>query len=203
MTKNIDDENTIFEHAELTKITGVPTYEALKQIKDECATNASLVESNLGGGAHGLSGLVFSATEYALLSAIPFVRPAAPGPLVLPAGPGVTNFQRELARDAHKETLRVFHEVTAVEKALIKQVCRAVPELYIKSFRHPRTNVVTTTLSDLLTRLFTSYGTVTDDELQKANSDLSDRVFDITLPLIDLYNEVENLKSLSIAAENK
>ena len=112
MTKNIDYENTVFEHADLTKITGVPTYESLKVIKDKCAANASLLDSTLGGGAHGLAGLVFPATEYALLSPIPFVRPVAPGPLVLPVGPGVTNFQRELARDAHKESVCVFNEAS-------------------------------------------------------------------------------------------
>ena len=47
MTKNIDYENTVFEHADLTKITGVPTYESLKVIKDECAAFTPLLGSGL------------------------------------------------------------------------------------------------------------------------------------------------------------
>ena len=40
---NINYINTVFEHSELTKIVGRPTYQTLKQILDECAANALLV----------------------------------------------------------------------------------------------------------------------------------------------------------------
>ena len=125
---------------ELTKIIDTPSYANLKKIRDECAVNAALVTSNLGGGAHGLLGLVLTATEYALVSPVPFVRPVHPGPFVIPAGPGVTNFQRELARDQHKDAIKEFQEVLAVEKALLKLISKAVPDLYLKQFRNVHSN---------------------------------------------------------------
>ena len=51
--------------------------------------------SDLGGGAHGHLGLVLTPAEYALVSAILYVRPGHSGTLTLPAGPGVTNLHRE------------------------------------------------------------------------------------------------------------
>ena len=103
MTKTTDYINTVFEIPELTKIHGTPTYASLKKIRDQCVVNAAQVDSNLGGGNHGLTGLILQEVEYALVSPIPFVRPLHPGPFVIPAGPGVTNFHREVAQDNHKE----------------------------------------------------------------------------------------------------
>ena len=153
--KNIDYVNMIFEHTVLTKISGKPTYKKLLQIKRECAAKTFLVHSNLGGGANGLLGIVLTATEYALVSPVPFVRPQHPGPLVLPAGNSVTNLQREIARDTHNENLRVFTEVLLVEKALIKQISAAVPDIYLKQFRNVHSNAINTTVSNLLSQLMT------------------------------------------------
>ena len=111
MKFNIDYIKTVFEYQELTKIVGLPTYASLKQMKDECAANASRVISNHGGGAHRLLGLILTAPKYALVSPIPFVRPGHPGAFVIPHGPSVTNFQRDLAKEQHQERVRGFHEI--------------------------------------------------------------------------------------------
>ena len=148
--KHIDYITTVFEHSVLTKIAGEPTCQSLCKIKRECAANATLVHSNLGGGAHGLLGLVLLPTEYALASQTPFICLIHPGALVLPAGQGVTNLQRKMACDAHNEAIRVFTEVNMVKKALIKQVSAALPELYLQQFRDIHSHAITTPLAILL-----------------------------------------------------
>lgn len=203
MTKNTNYIDTVFEHAELTKIVGAPNYQNLKKIKDACAANAAQVESNLGGGAHSLLGTILTATEHALISPTPFTYPVHPGPFVIPNGNNITNMHREIARDQHKESVRVFQEVNAVQKAQIKQISKAVPELYLKQFQNVHSNAITITVGELLQSLITTYGKVDDDELQKAYDELKTKVFDISEPLIAMYNEVEELKSLSIAASNE
>ena len=60
--KQIDYITTVFEHSVLTNISGEPKYRSLRQIKRECAANAARVHSNLGGGAHGLLGIVLIPT---------------------------------------------------------------------------------------------------------------------------------------------
>lgn len=203
MSKSIDYINTYFEIPELTKIHGRPTYENLKIIKNELKTNASAVASSFGGGRNGHVGLVLTPQEYTMVSATPYVRPVHPGVLVLPNGVGTTNLHREIARDTHKEDLRVFREDVDVEKALIKQLVQAVPEIYMKSFRNQYSNSIDNALSTVLTSLFTTYGDIVDDNLQDATDKLRERIFNISDPLVVLFNEIEELKALSIAADNE
>ena len=54
-----------------------------------------------------------------------------------------------------------------------------------------------------MTNLFTTYGDVTDKELEETTSTLKARVFNISQPIIALFDEFEDLKELSIAAENE
>ena len=59
-----------------------------------------------------------------------------PGPLVLPAGAGVTNLPQEIARDQHIKNMRVFRVAVEVGKALLKQLTQALPKIYVKSFHY-------------------------------------------------------------------
>ena len=165
--------------------------------------NTSIITSNLGGGAHGHLGLVLTNAEYALVSAIPYVRPVHPGPLVLPAGAGVTNLQQEIARDQHKEAMRVYREVIDLEKALLKQLVQALSEIYVKSFHNCHSMAIFQPISTVLTTLFTTYGDVQDEEVQDIIDKLKARVFDIFEPLVGMFDEIEDLKELSIAAKNE
>ena len=55
---NIDYVKTNFEYPTLTKITGQPTFVALRIVKNKLKENAASVPSDLGGGANGHLGLV-------------------------------------------------------------------------------------------------------------------------------------------------
>ena len=46
---NIDYATTNFEHAILTKILGLPTFESLRKIKNELKANGASVPCDLGG----------------------------------------------------------------------------------------------------------------------------------------------------------
>lgn len=135
--------------------------------------------------------------------ALHYARPIHPGPLVLPNGVGITTLHREIARDDHIEAVRLFREVVDVENALIKQLVKAVQDVYIKPFRNQYSNSINVPLSSILTTLFTTYGKVQDDTLQEVTKKLRERVFDLSEPLDVLFNEVEDLKALSIAADNE
>ena len=72
-----------FEYPMLTKIEGKLDFRRLKLLCDEVKANASSVYSDLGGGQHGHLGLVSTTPQYALASAIPYVRHVHPGVLVI------------------------------------------------------------------------------------------------------------------------
>ena len=195
---NIDYITTSFEFPVLSKVSGRPTYESLKKIKDELKTNASTVSSDLGGGANGHLGLVLTDVEYTFVSAIPYVKPVHPGQLVIP--PATTNYVATSMKEDHKEAIRVFKEAINVEQALIKQLGHALPELYLKRFRNRHTNSITETIPNILTHLFTTYGKITPEELETVKDTLKGKVFNIEDPLVIMYNEIEDLKELAQAA---
>ena len=94
----------IFDHPDLTKITGVPTYETLHLLHNEIKANTMAVQSNLGSGQHGYLGLVFILTYYVLLTNTPFVLQVYPGKLRIPIA--VTcHAQEELKRQYEKKPI--------------------------------------------------------------------------------------------------
>ena len=161
---NIDYVKTNFEYPVLTKITGQPTFDALRTVKNELKANAASVPSDLGRGANGHLGLVLTPAEYVNISPNPYVRPVHPGPLVLPAG--LPNYQQQIQRELHQENIRIFQEAENVHNTLLKQLSQALPEYYLKGFCDPHSNTFTTPLSQILTSLFTNYGVITPEELR-------------------------------------
>ena len=115
---------------------------------NELKQNASSVYSNLGGGAHGHLGLLLSPQIYALISNVPYVRQAHPGPLIIPAN--ATSHAAALQERTWKEELRVFHEVRGVEQALIAQIINTVEESYVLSVRNRTTGQYTGNVGDIL-----------------------------------------------------
>ena len=84
MEKAIDYIQTYFQHPTVTSIVGEPAYDSILRLKKEIQANAASVPCEAGGGANGYLGLVLRPAEYMTVSVTPFVRPAHPGPLVVP-----------------------------------------------------------------------------------------------------------------------
>ena len=60
----INYHEAIFEHPNLTKIIGVPTYDTIHILHNKIKSNTISFYSNLGGGQHGYLGLVLRPTAY-------------------------------------------------------------------------------------------------------------------------------------------
>ena len=86
---------------------------------------------------------------------------------------------------------------------MLRQLVQALPPVYIKGFRNRHSMVITQPILTLLTTLFTTYGDVQDGELTDAIDKLKSTVFDVSEPLVGLHDDIEDLKELSIAAENE
>ena len=197
---NIDYVDTYFEVPTLTRIHGEPTYFKLKELKNELKSNATSVTTDLGGGANGHLGLVLTPAEYNVVSQDPYVRPVHPGALVIPAG--TAQHEATRLRTDHKEAIRLFRETVDVEKALIKQVVAAIEPKYLKSLRNANSNAITIPLHDVLTHLFTRYGVVNSDTLMDIEDKVKTMDYNITEPLVVIYNEIDELARLGTAAGN-
>lgn len=190
---------SVFTHEDCTKIHGEPTFQSLKLLSRELKTNARSVHSNLGGGSHGHLGIVLTPAQYALISATPFVVPAYPDPLVVPAGT-VRNAADELIRN-HKEALRLFREVLGVTNALKQQISKAVDSTYLDAIRSTETYELQGTVTDIIQYLMTTYGRVTPEQLADQYEQVLATVYSPGEPLDVIFNKVFDLTELAEAAQ--
>ena len=108
-----------FEYKQLTRINGEPNFTTLHNMHLESKANCSSVPCTLGGGAHGYSGILLSATTYTILApTTPFIIPLHPGVLLVPVGS--TQYEIALIKTTHDEALRVSQEYNLVMHALIQ-----------------------------------------------------------------------------------
>ena len=93
------------------KITGMPTYTSLKQLRQSIKTNAASVDTIFGGGIHGHLGLVVLPQVYNLIvppvnpNVNAWVDPVHPG-LVPAYPPNATEDEKETIKEAHREQVR-------------------------------------------------------------------------------------------------
>ena len=107
MTSHPNVRELFFEYEQLIRIYGELNVSTLHGMHLESKANCSSVPCTLGGGAHGYSGILLSATTYATLApTTPFVIPLHPGVLLVPVG--ATQYKIALAKTTHDEALRVF-----------------------------------------------------------------------------------------------
>jgi hypothetical protein len=195
---SVDYLNTFFEFPVLDKIHGEPTFPTLTVLKKQLKANSQSVTSDLGGGQFGHLGLVLTDVEYAFISNVPYIRPAHPGTLAIPANTA----QHEAIRLAaeHKEAIRLFRETIDLEKVLKKQIVAAVNKDFLDELRNNATDNITQTVSEVLTHLFATYGQVDPDKLRKEEEKLETFVWNLRDPPIIFYNAIEELVGYAIAA---
>ena len=188
-----------FPHDNLSVIIGQPDYESLHKMKKQLKANAMAVPSTLGGGQHGLLGLVLTPAEYAIISAVPFVREAYPGALLFPVG--TSNVQSRMLEDAYKKRMKNYEACVGVEKALIQQIVKAVHEDWLKPLYNAQTDTIQGTVQDILTYLFQTYGHINARALNKKENTVKEMSYDpVTDPMDNIFTEVQELMDFATAA---
>ena len=152
----INFRNSAFEITNLTRIDGEPDFKSIRTLQQKLIINTQCVHSDLGGGAYGHLGLVISPEKYALHSDAAYRRPTHPGIIVIL--PGTTNHLANIYPEQHKERLRVFREVQAVEQALRQQIVTAIEPQYLDAFQDAATGCITDSIHQLIQKLFQLYG---------------------------------------------
>ena len=187
----IDYRSIYFAFPNLTSINGEPDADTLIKLKNELKANASSVPSNLGGGHLGHLGLVLPPHTYAMISDTPFVQPAHPGPLVIP--PGTTGPMATVLREQHQESVRLFREVTGVEKALKQQIIKAIEQQWLLAITDRNSQSLTGTVAQILEFLFETYGYVSTTMLEKKADSFREFDYHPRQPVDLVFNTVEDL----------
>lgn len=98
--------------------------------------------------------------------------------------------------------MRVYKEVTNLEKALIKQIVQAINAEYLKALRNSTNNTITLQIINLLTYLFNMYRYVAPSKVEIVEQKLKTLYWNPYNPLVLLYNSIEDFKSLAEEATN-
>ena len=80
----VNYRDTFFPKPDITRILGIPTYDALHQMQLELKTNALSVHSKLWGPTHKTIGLLMINTKYDTVSNVPYLIPVHPVILLIP-----------------------------------------------------------------------------------------------------------------------
>ena len=70
-------------------------------------------------------------------------------------------------KDTHKEALRVFRELNAVEAALQQMLVEAIDPIYIEAIRDRATNSINLPIFDIIQYLYDTYGNIKPETLEQ------------------------------------
>ena len=187
----INYRETIFEHPDLSKIIGVPTYDTLYLLYNEIKSNTMAVHSNLGGSQHSYLGFVFRPTSYSLLISTTFVCQVHSVNLSTPIA--ATRHAQDKLKFQYDENLRVFHETQGVERALIHQLVLAGKARYITAMRSRTTGQFIGTLFMLTQYLIVKYGKISPSQTIDLEQNTKSMHYDLQTPIDIFFNQVEDL----------
>ena len=182
----INYRETIFEHPDLNKITGVPTYKNLHLLHNEINANAMEVHSNLGDRQHGYLGLVFNLKAYELLTNTPFVSQVHKGNIIIPVA-ATPHSQEELKRQYDKN-LQVFHKTRGMEQALIQKLVLTVEARYTIAMSNRTTDQFIGTLFMLTQYLIVTYRKISPSQLINIEQNTTSMQYDPHTPIDTVFN---------------
>ena len=150
----------------------------------------------MGGGDHRYLGLVPTNSEYATITATPFVLPMYPTPLTIPTGTDqVLNLQ-----DIQKDSNNAYYECKNVEKSLQRHVQDAIDDKYLESLVDKDTQLIQDNIPTVLQFIFNAYGKIPSEEVKQKETELRTTAFNPSDPMIILCNPIKKLRKMAEAA---
>lgn len=70
--------------------------------------------------------------------------------------------------------------------------------MYLKGLRNKHSNAIEKPITEIPSHLFTNYGRMKEEQLLDEESKLQAKVFDLTEPLILMFNEIKDLVDLAV-----
>ena len=195
----IDKIKHAFPHPTIDPIVGQPGYENIKQMHLCLNANAASIVSHLGNGRLGLLFLTVQPAVYDTLSAIPFVPPLNPAPVVTYIALA-TQHQIRAADAAHALATRLFQQYDATDRALKQQLLGAVDDMFVSALSDPHVGYANITTLQLLTHLYATYALITDGDLEE-NKENMGAAYDVNLPIETLFKRIEECVQFAAAGD--
>ena len=199
MSSSVDTIRSAFEHQTIQPYTGEPDYEAIKSVHDQLKANAAFIPSELGGGKHGLLGLIMSDATYLLVANSSFLFPPNPGLLpTIPTGSTAADTY-EMVRQ-HKVNLTTYREVHNTDRALKQIIIETFDDIYTDDLRDPNIGFTGTTAMALLTHLYDLFGNITAADLAKNDENMV-TPYDSSTPITKLFSQIEEAVAYAEAGQ--
>jgi uncharacterized membrane protein YgcG len=193
-----DYRGTVFQHQDLTKISGTPTYTDLALLERQCKANAQTVPSTIGNGNLGLLGLVSSALAFERSSpGVPFVRPVVP---ILPDLSQSTAAQIAEAHRLFKEQTISFNACNQVERTIIQQINTALDEDCLADLTNEDTGLIQGTVTEIFADLYRTFGAITPQALAQAKTALEATVYNHSKPLSNVFTAIARYADMANAS---
>ncbi|GKY95277.1 hypothetical protein MPSEU_000489700 [Mayamaea pseudoterrestris] len=178
--------------------TGTITFDEALQFDKELLQNARSVTSQYGNGGAGHVHLVVTPAEYALRSAQVYAPVAFP---VLDIPAGATGAQIAEANRAFNADLTAFNKNNLVATALIAQVVKAIPSIYLQSLEDPATGMEEVTILQLRQHIKDEYGTATPQQIE-ANYAMASDPFNLSESVETYTGKMERIRRLAAATND-
>ena len=194
---NINLKDLYFEYKVLPIVVGEPTFKVLHEILKQLKANTSTVSCMLGGGASGYLGMLVSTAKYdAIAPGTPFVPPTMPGALtILP-----TDTQYQIATQ-YETALHEHQTYILMQRALISLIHKCIEGKYTNAVRSRITGQLPTDIRVIMNHLFTTYGAITEHELQEKYDETLKITYNVTEPIDEIFNAVKDLCEVADAIQ--
>ena len=188
----------LFPNKSCTPITGKPTFDDLTTLLEKCTDNLAAIPSILGGGQHGLSGLILSDARYFRDTGHHFVDPTYPGGVANTSACTAVAIERT-ARDQHTADTKQFNTVTTAAAGIRIIITEVLDDVYLQAQKLPITGLATTSIHDIFATLFSQHRKLTLAQISAATNKAKTPWYPTT-PIQTLFHQTQCAQDLVEAA---
>eukprot|EP00957_Ditylum_brightwellii_P021248 1602629-Ditylum_brightwellii.AAC.1 len=166
----VEETTTIFPQPTILTMSGQSICDEINTIHKMLMGNISLINTDLGGGAHGLIELVVAAHQHQQLTISIFTPPVHSGTNPPIMHPFMLAHKLEAPKEHYHCSLHQYKTCMNMDKALKTQLCFAFDDQYTNTMREVmmvHSNRITT---DALYNLYGTYGQIVSTMLTHASN---------------------------------
>ncbi|GKY93435.1 hypothetical protein MPSEU_000311100 [Mayamaea pseudoterrestris] len=202
------DSKLLFPKEDLTVLgaTGTITFTEALLFDQELIRNARAIQSSYGNGLAGHAHLVLPPVEYAVRSGgVAYVPQAFPGPDPEPQvganGGNPTAAQVSEAARVHLVRTNIFNKNILTATALMAQVTKAIPSVYLQALEDPITGMENVSILQVRQHIKDEYGTATP-QLIEANYAQASEPFNLDESIETYTGKMERIRRLAAATND-
>ena len=168
MTPKPEDICSRSPFKKITKCEETIDYKIIREIHLKTQANVSTIQSELGGGQHGILRMEMQPSTYCTVIGKYFqilVRPPQAAPM--PTNMDAVEIPRYI--QLHESQVDQWRQMVNEEYTLNQQLLASLEEKYFKGKHQPYINYANRTLAGLIQHLYDDYGTISPMDIEESS----------------------------------